>query len=92
MVKMMMKNPSQKGKLEQLVNKAAASSKSAAPNAAQATGIGQAKMLLAQWVRSKTGEQVTKEQLAYTTTEVEGSKPPEFVCEVVILPIDPSKS
>merc|ERR1712084_213952 len=50
-------------------------------------------MLLVEWVKSKTGEQtITKDQIVYTTTEVEGSKPPAFVCEVVLVPIDPSKS
>jgi len=89
MVMNMLKDPSKKGTLEQLVNKAAATKPS---GPAAASGIGNAKMLLSQWVQTKTGEQATKDQIVYTTTEVEGSKPPEFVSEVVILPVDPSKT
>jgi len=84
MVAQLMKDPSKRGALEKLMNTGGA--------AAPGSGVGNAKMLLSQWVQTKTGEQSTKEQIVYTTTQVEDSKPPEFVCEVTIIPLDPSKS
>merc|ERR1712039_1004065 len=97
MVMQLMKNPGQKGALGKLMSKESggksSGGKPSAAAAAPGAGVGHAKMLLVQWVKSKIGEQtVTKDQIVYTTTEVEGSKPPAFVCEVVLVPIDPSKS
>merc|ERR1712187_513665 len=50
------------------------------------------KMLLNQFVTKKTGAQATKETVLYNTTEVEDSKPPKFVSEVILLNVDPEKA
>lgn len=52
----------------------------------------QSKMLLSQFVSQKTGEQATKDTIMYTTEQVEGVNPPQFVTEVMLVTIDPSKS
>merc|ERR1712187_166885 len=49
------------------------------------------KMILSEWLRTKTGEQPTKDSILYNTVEVEGSKPPQFVCELTLLSLDPNK-
>merc|ERR1711972_1068905 len=43
------------------------------------------------FVRSKTGENVTKDAIMYTTQEVEGAKPASFISTVVLMTINPDK-
>merc|ERR1712048_659575 len=57
----------------------------------QAAAPDNSKMLLNQFVAKKTGLQATKEAVIYTTTEVEGSKPPKFVSEVILVTVSPDK-
>eukprot|EP00930_Biecheleria_cincta_P043370 TRINITY_DN2978_c0_g1_i5.p1 TRINITY_DN2978_c0_g1~~TRINITY_DN2978_c0_g1_i5.p1 ORF type:complete len:203 (+),score=49.60 TRINITY_DN2978_c0_g1_i5:71-679(+) len=50
------------------------------------------KELLNQWVSKLTGKTPTKEEIIYNTMEVQDSKPTQYVSQLVILTVDPSRT
>jgi len=87
LVKKMMSDPNKQKVIKTLMGVVGgASSLPGAPSGSQA------KMFISQFIREKTGATPTKDTIAYTTTQVEGSKPPQFISEVTLLSIDPTKS
>merc|ERR1711874_395216 len=50
-----------------------------------------AKQLLNDMIREKTGERVGKDAIVYNTTQIEDAKPVQFVSEVTIATLNPGK-
>eukprot|EP00930_Biecheleria_cincta_P013593 TRINITY_DN12038_c0_g1_i1.p1 TRINITY_DN12038_c0_g1~~TRINITY_DN12038_c0_g1_i1.p1 ORF type:complete len:252 (-),score=49.88 TRINITY_DN12038_c0_g1_i1:114-869(-) len=52
----------------------------------------QSKELLHAFVRAATGKHPTRSEILYSTTEIPGAQPPQFISHVVLLMLDPSRT
>merc|ERR1712048_228292 len=47
--------------------------------------------ILAEWLQTKAGGPLTKDSISYNTVEVEGSSPPQFISELILVTLNPNK-